>query len=429
MIAWLNPMALFGLLGVAIPILIHLLRQPSATRVPFPSLRFVGPSRTIAARMRRLTDVPLLAVRMLLVALAALALAQPVLLTPARLDAWNARTARAIVLDVSPALARGGAAAEAREAAADERAAAFMSTILESADLPAAIRRARDWVETAPPARREIVVISDFRHGAWTPASIADLGGNIGVRLRQVGTAAGEHRFSEPPQLDGVAAEVWLRGAATVAAFSESSARSGTRGIEGADDAIGVVAAAGTPAGDHEEPIRFTFAGSGLPAGIAPLRAGWMLSTAVGMAEDSDLRSAALDAAAARAIGDGEPWYPVARARDGRVVVRAARAGERLHIDVAGAPDSLLAAAALRSALLARAARAARSEHEIVRATSEDLARLTRTPAPVGPEAVAHADRSDGRWLWALVVGLMVFETRMRRSRAAGAGEVAARAA
>lgn len=428
MIAWLNPLALLGLLGVAVPILIHLLRQPSATRVRFPSLRFVQPSRTIAARMRRLTDVPLLAVRMLLVALAAVALAQPVLLTPARLDAWNARTARAIVVDVSPALERAGVAAAAREAAADEQATAFASAVFESADLASAIRRASDWIDTAPPARREIVVISDFRHGAWSPSSISDVDASTGVRLVQVGSPREELSFESAPRLDRQAVEVSLRGDATAATFKESSGRPDATGIEGADDAIAVVSAAGTPAGSAEQPIAFTFGGRGLPADVAPLRTGWMLATAVRMAEDDELRTNALDATAIDGA-ESAPWYPVARALDGRVVVRAGRAGDRLLIDVAGASDSLLAATAIRSALLARQGFASASEHEIVRATPDELSRLTRTPAPVGPEAVQHADRSDGRWLWALVLGLMILETWMRRSRTAEAREVAARAA
>ena len=52
MIAWLQPAALIGLLALAGPILIHLLRRQRAPRVLFPSLRFVRPTRTAAVRLR-----------------------------------------------------------------------------------------------------------------------------------------------------------------------------------------------------------------------------------------------------------------------------------------------------------------------------------------------------------------------------------------
>ena len=57
MIGWLNPGALWALPLAALPILIHLLRTHHATRVAFPSLRFVQPSRTAAVRMRLPSDV------------------------------------------------------------------------------------------------------------------------------------------------------------------------------------------------------------------------------------------------------------------------------------------------------------------------------------------------------------------------------------
>ena len=101
MIAWLNPGALVGLAVLAGPVLVHLLLRHRAARILFPSLRFVRASRTAAVRLRPPSDWLLLALRLATLGLAVLALAQPLLLAPARVAAWNARLARAVVVDVS----------------------------------------------------------------------------------------------------------------------------------------------------------------------------------------------------------------------------------------------------------------------------------------------------------------------------------------
>ena len=124
---WLNPAALFALGAVAAPILIHILIQRRAERVPFPTLRFLQPTRLAAIRRHVLEDLALLAVRVALLAAAVAAVAGPLIVTPARRHAWNQRVVLATV--------------------ADE-------------DLHDGIRRAVLRLEMAPPARREIVIAS-----------------------------------------------------------------------------------------------------------------------------------------------------------------------------------------------------------------------------------------------------------------------------
>ena len=60
---WLNPSALFALAAIAAPILIHILVQRRAERFPFPTLRFLQPTRLAAIRRHLLEDLPLLAIR------------------------------------------------------------------------------------------------------------------------------------------------------------------------------------------------------------------------------------------------------------------------------------------------------------------------------------------------------------------------------
>ena len=78
---WLNPVALFALAAIAAPILIHILVQRRAERFPFPTLRFLQPTRLAAIRRHLLEDWRLLAVRAALLAAAAAALAGPLLVT------------------------------------------------------------------------------------------------------------------------------------------------------------------------------------------------------------------------------------------------------------------------------------------------------------------------------------------------------------
>src|SRR5437867_2669378 len=93
---WLHPWAWLTLVSAAVPVLIHLLVHRRAERFPFPTLRFIQPTRLAAIRRRVLDDIPLLAVRASILAVAAAAFAGPLLVTPARRGAWNARVVRAI---------------------------------------------------------------------------------------------------------------------------------------------------------------------------------------------------------------------------------------------------------------------------------------------------------------------------------------------
>ena len=103
MIGWQN-VAAFALLPlVLVPVIIHLLRVHRADRVLFPSLRFVQPSRSAAVHLRLPSDWLLMALRMAAAALAICAVARPIVVTNARVNRWNARTARAVVIDTSDA--------------------------------------------------------------------------------------------------------------------------------------------------------------------------------------------------------------------------------------------------------------------------------------------------------------------------------------
>src|SRR5258708_27816475 len=76
-VAFLNPLLLFGILGIASPIIIHLLAKKKIQRVVWAAMRFL--KNVVEKNQRRLTleDVILLLLRCLLLILLALALARP----------------------------------------------------------------------------------------------------------------------------------------------------------------------------------------------------------------------------------------------------------------------------------------------------------------------------------------------------------------
>ncbi|MDE0087859.1 MAG: BatA domain-containing protein [Candidatus Poribacteria bacterium] len=99
--AFLNPFFLFGLLAAAIPLLIHLWNRRQAVTVDFSSLMFLVAAHRQNARRLQLKQLLILLLRMLIVALIALALARPFLTLGLPLAAVRAKTDVVIVLDNS----------------------------------------------------------------------------------------------------------------------------------------------------------------------------------------------------------------------------------------------------------------------------------------------------------------------------------------
>ncbi len=152
---------------------------------PFPSLRFVQPTRLASVRRKMISDWPLLVVRMAMLAAAVAALADPLWQSAARRAEWNARQARAIVVDTTPSVTGASDAARVarRSLAQREAASAFRAETFETKELADGIRRAASWLRTAPPARRELVVISDFQLGALDAAMLRDIPSHVGIRF------------------------------------------------------------------------------------------------------------------------------------------------------------------------------------------------------------------------------------------------------
>jgi hypothetical protein len=91
---------------VLLPVLIHLLRRRRARRVEFPAAVLLMSGGTAQRRRRRLEDVLLLALRALIVLVAVLLFARPVMPLPAAAGEGQVRAAVGIVLDDSASMQR-----------------------------------------------------------------------------------------------------------------------------------------------------------------------------------------------------------------------------------------------------------------------------------------------------------------------------------
>ena len=129
---FLNPLFLLGLLGMSVPLVIHLLSRRTARRVDFSSLDFLRNLERKSLRRVRVRQLLLLLLRMLLIAAVAIAMARPAITGGAARG--EARTSVVLVLDGSFSMT-ASAAGEAIFAAAKDRALAVLET-LKDGDCP-----------------------------------------------------------------------------------------------------------------------------------------------------------------------------------------------------------------------------------------------------------------------------------------------------
>jgi hypothetical protein len=419
---WTAPWALAGLLLLAGPLLVHMLLRRNARRLIFPTTRFLPRTRASAVRFRRPSDVGLLILRAGIVLAAVLACAQPVLLSSWRTARWNQRTARAVVVDTS----RSVPATPETARLADQELQAFASATFRTRDVREGLRRATDWLSRTPPARREIVIVSDFQRGALDAESLAELPAAVGLRFIRVGAPAAtgllpkvvgwRHRTWEPQiALRGDAVDVtYTAGPAADGATARPEDPPGVSGFLTTRQPVGEEAAAaaalagaasfGTLAiGDRRAVV--AFAGAPSVAGEQPLSTPWMSRAAL------DVRRSPL----LRETGAGVTFAE----KDGAFVV---------HTDVRAASAS--AAAAIRAVMLAvRPAAIADPELETATIPDADLAAWRRTPGPIEPGGAVVADGVESRWLWSVALALLAVEAWVRSRRSSVRQEVHADAA
>lgn len=223
-LGFLVPALLGALVALGIPLWMHLRDRNEESPVRFPSLMFLVRLPIRSADRRRVTDIPLLILRALVVALLVTAFARPFVGEPAAVALGDRARAVVLVLDRSLSMSHGGTWAAAQDSAlrvlgglsagdrvtvllADEEAVtalawtadidAARAVIQGAAPVPrgtrfgAALRAARGALATAPPAAREVVFVTDLQRSGLGAA--AGLEWPDGVALQTV-IAAGARR-------------------------------------------------------------------------------------------------------------------------------------------------------------------------------------------------------------------------------------------
>ena len=359
-ISWINPVALWGLALVAVPIAIHLLVRQHTRTVPYPSLRFVRQTTLAAFRRRSIQDALLLACRIGVVVAAALALAGPIFQTAARTASYDTRVSRAVVRldDTSPA--------------GEVNTNVFGAQAFQRVHVADAIRDAVRWLDQQPPSSREIVFAGQFRHGQIAEADLLAVPPGIGIHFAPAATP--------PPAIDRFTQTILtLRGGQPV--FARREVRLGT-------DATQLTPGDITPA----------------PNDLLRI-----------VAAPADQRLA--DAALIAALEEGLRWPDAAR----RILVvwEGATApepnAEVLRMAVPEPPAS--AATAVWKTVDAATPREL-ADPVIIPHT--DLDAWSRQPRGVSPNA-QPADEGDRRWLWAAALALLAVEQWVRRGRASTA--------
>jgi hypothetical protein len=203
--SFLQPLALFGLIGAAIPPLLHLMGRKVPPIVSFPPIRYLSETERKHSRRLKLRNLLLLILRTVVIALIALAAARPV----ANMGLGGTHSPTAVSLIVDNSLS-SGAVIEGRRildflveqgqhvldrASSGDRfwllladglprqitvseARLVLDTLLPwpvRLDLSDAVRTAAGVMADDPLAQREIVLLSDLQRTAFSPASLEDV--------------------------------------------------------------------------------------------------------------------------------------------------------------------------------------------------------------------------------------------------------------
>ena len=365
-----QPWAWLGLAGLAVPVAIHLLSRQQAVRLAFPSLRFIDPSDLNAVSRKNLTDIPLLIVRLLLIAAVVAAIAGP---------RWGEASGPAVVAAIRVIDRTTVAPHPPPEAAAPA------ATTIEGASLRAGLDAAAAALALKSGAR-QIVLVSRFPIGALSDADLARVPAGIGVRFERAPdrpqplpagmTIVGEGGATRT-EMTWPAQRRAPQPAIVVLAGPEQAAAEAMR------DAVLTVAPA--PA---DADVRVTFVFPGAPEAarlrdsLAPINAPWMFDASRPLLTDPAAASVRVgaDAGALVVLLDSPPSD----------VVSASRMAA-----VAGALAALDPAARREPATIGDA----------------QLTAWTREPA----DAPARGGEPQGRPLWAAALGLLALETWMRR--------------
>jgi len=203
--SFLNPIMLAGLAAISVPIIIHLLNRRKFHKVVWAAMRFLQNAVEQNQRRMRIEDMILLALRCLLLALLALALARPAILSNATDVFGQSKVTGVIILDNSQSMGmsdgtgtRFEKAKQAAEGALDSMPAGSATAVLfandivqgaipeptfdlnlarkalreapltdRATDVFPALQKAIDTLKDRLALRREIYLVTDGQAAGW----------------------------------------------------------------------------------------------------------------------------------------------------------------------------------------------------------------------------------------------------------------------
>ena len=437
---WQNPWAWAGLGFLVLPVLIHLLGRGQAPRRVFPTLRFLPPSRSLPTRRRRIRDPMLLAVRLGILASAAIALAQPFLITSKRRSESTRGIARAIIVDTSESMRQAdtnGARPIVAARRESERLArdAQMSLVIQSATPRRALAGAASWIARQQ-RRAEVVIVSDFQTGTIDRLDLDVVPRAAGIRFSRVSAVGGSNEsVAQAGDVETVARVTtsttgsnvsWTTNASTVGGHSSTlilasaAERSGIEAAQRAAAALGVRLPV-----DSSRAVAIVYAGYERRADIlktaTPLHAPWMTDVVARLRADSMLIGAASTDASRGEASDSVGKLVVARSASGMpaVVAVQGQVDGRDHLILLPSVDasSLTSAALIAATTRALSIAAPVTEMEPTTVPDDVLRSWQREPDASATSQVSTDGASDGRWLWIVALVLLAVETWLRRAR------------
>jgi hypothetical protein len=203
--SFLNPIMLAGLAAISVPIIIHLLNRRRFQKVVWAAMRFIQASVEKNQKRMRIEDMILLALRCLLLALLALALARPAILSDASAVFGQSKVTGVIILDNSQSMGmsdgtatRFDKAKRAAEQTVDSLPAGSATAVLLASDVVQgsipeptfdlnlarkalreapltdratdvfpALQKALDTLKDRLALRKEVYLITDGEAGGW----------------------------------------------------------------------------------------------------------------------------------------------------------------------------------------------------------------------------------------------------------------------
>ena len=385
-----SPLALLGLLAVAVPIIIHLLGRYQQRVEKFPTLQFIGHSRQTPTSRLRISDWRLLLVRIAIVTAAVLALTQPSCSSRSADDSTT--VTRVVIVDTSASMRRvtpSGPVASvmARQMADRESMGVADSRRVETESPASALPGVVAWLENKP-GLREVVIVSDFQRGTLDSIDLASVPASMGLTLAPIATT--------PVVILSEAKDLLV------------STYVGPSDIAGADAAWRAI---GRPRPtDTTGRIAIIYRGAAAPRAV-PIDSPWMARLVTALQRDRTLREAVMPTADGGMRGAPDT---VAVNHLGRAVILAGRNGSRLQFEVHADAGSLVSAAFNAALVRAVEPSTAGAESDSISWTAEDIARWQR---PATPHAGNQRAASDGRWFWLACLGLIGLETWMRSRR------------